>query len=77
MMENVGNALAKLVQDDAASTGNSTIHEDFVTFKQTVNARMEGIEEDVKNLQKSVDSGFSSILEAMRRGQRGENDTSS
>jgi hypothetical protein len=39
MMENVGNALAKLVQNDAA-TGNSTIHEDFVSFKQTVNARI-------------------------------------
>jgi hypothetical protein len=62
-------------QDDSA-TGNSRIHEDFVNFKQTVNARMEGIEEDVKNLQKSVDSGLSSILEAMKRGS-GENDTSS
>jgi hypothetical protein len=71
-MASVSNALAKLVEDDVPA-GNSTIHEDFVDFKHSVNTRMATIEENVKGLQQSMNSGFSSILQAIQGG-RSQND---
>jgi hypothetical protein len=74
-MTTITNSFVKLVEADAPSSGNSTVHEDFVDFKQSINARIATLEDDVKGLHQSMNSGFASILQAIQGG-RGQNDTS-
>jgi hypothetical protein len=62
---------------------NSKIHDDamvgviatkdnaghFVDFKQSINARIATLEDDVKGLHQSMNSGFASILQAIQGGK--------